>query len=322
MFGNSIGSFHQDVLNAQPTDEQSILNLINEIKNRAKGSLNTKNYPEAIQLYSKGIEIKSNDSILYSNRSMCYLQIGKLNEALDDAEKSINYDNTYAKAYFRKGSALIALKNYTLAKEVFEEGLRLAPGDKSFISQLAQIEKLVAQTPNSSTNSSPSPSPSSSSSTTTTTTRTQNVKKSSTTSSSSSSQTEKSESSSSSKDSSQFRGYKKTADGRTTTFFHNELDDETRALIGDIAPKKIDSSVAVNDTTTASGESVWNKAGTWEERVHTPWATNRLKELLESVNFVIPTTECGGGRIYLKSASLSGDAQVRDYNLFFNYYYC
>ena len=29
-----------------------------------------------------------------------------------------------------------------------------------------------------------------------------------------------------------FRGYKKTSDGKTTTFFNNELDETTRALIG------------------------------------------------------------------------------------------
>ena len=37
----------------------------------------------------------------------------------------------------------------------------------------------------------------------------------------------------------EMRGYKITADGRKTTFFNNDLDDEARALIGDIAPKKV-----------------------------------------------------------------------------------
>mmetsp|Transcript_14700 Transcript_14700/g.15399 ORF Transcript_14700/g.15399 Transcript_14700/m.15399 type:complete len:193 (+) Transcript_14700:72-650(+) len=150
MFGNSLGSFHQDVLTAQPTNEEGIINLINEIKNRSKGSLQNKNYPEAIQLYSKGIEIKSNDSILYSNRSMCYLQIGKYQEALNDAEKSIELDNLYPKAYFRKGSALVALKNYNEAKQAFEEGLKLAPGDKSFISQLEKLAQISSSSSSSS----------------------------------------------------------------------------------------------------------------------------------------------------------------------------
>ena len=35
------------------------------------------------------------------------------------------------------------------------------------------------------------------------------------------------------------RGYKLTTDGRKTTFFNNEMDEQTKALIGDIAPQKI-----------------------------------------------------------------------------------
>lgn len=35
------------------------------------------------------------------------------------------------------------------------------------------------------------------------------------------------------------RGYKLTSDGRKTSFFNNELTDEAKALIGDIAPKPI-----------------------------------------------------------------------------------
>merc|ERR1711871_297029 len=37
------------------------------------------------------------------------------------------------------------------------------------------------------------------------------------------------------------RGYKKTSDGRTTSYFNNELDEHTKSLIGNIAPKRIDS---------------------------------------------------------------------------------
>ena len=59
------------------------------------------------------------------------------------------------------------------------------------------------------------------------------------------------------------RGYKKTSDGRVTTFFNNEMDETTKSLIGNIAPKKIDvpASVAVSAAPSANGVSVWNSAG-------------------------------------------------------------
>jgi tetratricopeptide (TPR) repeat protein len=268
--------------------------LVEEIKNRAKGSLNTKNYPEAIQLYSKAIEIKPSDAILYSNRSMCYLSIGKNVEALSDAEQSVQLDGTYAKAYFRKGSALVALHNFSLAKESFEEGLKLAPGDKSFITQLQKLQEEPEIAPVASLTT-----------TTTTSSRSQAPKKSAPVPSAPEPASDDSELS-------KFRGYKKTADGRTTTFFNNDLDPETKALIGDIAPKKIDPAVVLSECAPSAGESVWNKAGTWEERVHTPWAVARLKDLLSQVCFTLPD---GGGSLSLKNISLAGDAQVPSLSL-------
>ena len=38
------------------------------------------------------------------------------------------------------------------------------------------------------------------------------------------------------------KGYKTTADGRTTSFFHREIDDEAKRLIGNISPKRISNS--------------------------------------------------------------------------------
>lgn len=66
--GNSFGSFHNDILNSNPTDEDAKTRLVEEIKNRAKGSVSSKNYPEAVQLYTKGIEIYPENAILLSNR--------------------------------------------------------------------------------------------------------------------------------------------------------------------------------------------------------------------------------------------------------------
>jgi tetratricopeptide (TPR) repeat protein len=97
MFNSGLGGFHSDVLSAEPADEEGKVRLVEEIKNRAKGSLTTKNYPEAIQLYTKGIELRPNDAILFANRSMCHLQMGKADLALADAESAIEQDSSYAK---------------------------------------------------------------------------------------------------------------------------------------------------------------------------------------------------------------------------------
>lgn len=82
-----------------------------------------------------------------------------------------------------------------------------------------------------------------------------------------------------------FRGYKKTSDGRVTTFFNHEMDEETKKLIGDIAPKKIDSASIPVLTSNGSGTgSAWNTAGTFESIGHTKWAHDRLREMLKLVS--------------------------------------
>lgn len=304
MFNNSaFGSIHQDVLNATPDSQEAKLRLVEEIKSRAKGSVSNKNWPEAITLYSKGIELLPEDATLYANRSMCYLNMNNGVDALNDANDAIDKDNNYAKGYYRKAMALVNLKIYEDARKTLEEGLLYAPGDSSF---LTQLEKVKALCKGDSTPVSPTPS---------------NVNKATPASTSSSKSTS---TTSAPKPKSEkvviedevgknenLRGYKKTADGRVTTFFNKEIDEQTKALIGDIAPKKIEAmEVAENGNANTTGASVWNSAGTWEEKVHTPWALSRMKELIENVRFKLPGSIDEDEAVIVKSASVSGDAQV------------
>ena len=64
------------------------------------------------------------------------------------------------------------------------------------------------------------------------------------------------------------RGYKLTTDGRKTTFFNNEMDEQTKALIGDIAPQKILHVEEKNVPVVPGGGSAWNAAGTFESVDH------------------------------------------------------
>ena len=77
------------------------------------------------------------------------------------------------------------------------------------------------------------------------------------------------------------KGYKKTAAGRTTSYFHREIDEEAKKLIGSTAPKRIVNQKEVamaqqlgttNQTRKKGGMagSAWNANGqTWEDRTIT-----------------------------------------------------
>lgn len=81
------------------------------------------------------------------------------------------------------------------------------------------------------------------------------------------------------------RGYKKTKDGRTTSYFTRELSEEEKRAY-DIAPKRLNEVSNTAPTRLASGSegsgpSAWNLAGTWEEKDTSSWCTDQLRKRLE-----------------------------------------
>lgn len=268
-----------------------------EIKSRAKGCLAVKNYPEAIALYSKAIEVlggkfhnddanKSALAILHSNRSLCHLGMGKGVEAQDDANSSISLDKNYIKAYYRLAMAQVHLKHFHRAKESLLKGLELKSDDKELRGQLEKVEVLIKNNVDQEEVKQPVVS-------STTAALRSNVNAASSSSSSSKASKEANSSSTQTNSASNeeddevkltasdhIRGYKTTKDGKITTFFNRELDETAKQLIGDIAPKKIDASAEQIATAPATNGSVWNSAGTYEEKILSAQAIQLCRESL------------------------------------------
>jgi tetratricopeptide (TPR) repeat protein len=118
------------------------------------------------------------------------------------------------------------------------------------------------------------------------------------------------------------RGYKKTSDGRTTSYFHRELSEEEKARIGDIAPKRLDeaspiehsastgpvrlTAAAVPSPEGAVRTSAWNQAGTWEEKDTTDWCRSQLQKRLEETCVTTNQHEV----LITSVEELTGDASV------------
>lgn len=84
------------------------------------------------------------------------------------------------------------------------------------------------------------------------------------------------------------RGYKKTSDGKTTSYFHREVSDKDLRIIGDCTPKRIDSSSPAPASPVPVSGSAWNAAGTHEEKSFSPWAHQHMKELIACTTFSLP----------------------------------
>lgn len=280
---------HDDVLKASPETREEKVRLIEEIKERAKHAFKMKDMVSCEKLYSKAIEISDESAILYANRSAVRLTVGNLDEAISDATKATERDPSYPKGWYRLGQGLERSEKFEEARSAYQRGKDLEPQSKLWVGALEKLAKAQADW------KPPSPK------------KEIPIEKYEISSRLKASM-EASKSSSKSQ-SDEFRGYKLDSQGRRTTFFNNELDDKTKELIGDIAPKKIERAV---DMRVAQGASSWNQAGTFEEVNHTKYARDSLKRKLKELMVDLPKTEVGLER-YLTVTSVNdfkGDAST------------
>jgi tetratricopeptide (TPR) repeat protein len=65
-------------------------------------------YTKAAKAYSKALKIDKSNAILLSNRSACYVKIGKLKQAIDDSLECVKQASGWHKAYYRLAVSLNA----------------------------------------------------------------------------------------------------------------------------------------------------------------------------------------------------------------------
>lgn len=98
-----------------------------DFKDKGNAFLKSKDFNSALECYNQAIILEPCDHIHYSNRSACYLSMGKNEFALSDANKCIELKPDWSKGYQRKAQSEIALDNITEAEKAVTKGLELEP---------------------------------------------------------------------------------------------------------------------------------------------------------------------------------------------------
>jgi len=125
----------------EPEPIQSVESPCEEMRRRGNEAFTAKNYEEANQLYSKALELEPSNHVLYSNRSAAKLNLGKNEEALQDALEALTIDPTYLKAYQRVISSHRALGNLEDALKASQAAVKLEPKNAWAKGQLKQAQK-------------------------------------------------------------------------------------------------------------------------------------------------------------------------------------
>mmetsp|Transcript_7018 Transcript_7018/g.14064 ORF Transcript_7018/g.14064 Transcript_7018/m.14064 type:complete len:493 (-) Transcript_7018:489-1967(-) len=113
-----------------------------ELKAEANQYFGQAQYAQAIAVYSEAIEVLPS-AVLYSNRAFANLRIEAFGLAIEDARKAMALDPRFVKAYYRLGSAYVALGKYKHAFKVFKQCAKLAPKDPDVRKKLSLCEKEV-----------------------------------------------------------------------------------------------------------------------------------------------------------------------------------
>ncbi len=136
---------------AAPSPSSTTVNAEAEaFKSQGNTALQRKDYPLAIDLYSKAIALSPLNPVYLSNRAAAYSACHKHAEAQTDAEMAVAADPKYTKAWSRLGLARFVLGDVKGSMEAYAKGIEyegnggseaMKKGYKTAKERLEQLEK-------------------------------------------------------------------------------------------------------------------------------------------------------------------------------------
>lgn len=114
-----------------------------KLKNEGNNLMRTEKFEEALQMYSKAIELDGSNPVFYCNRAAAHSKMNAHHLAIEDCQRAIDMDPNYSKAYGRMGLANSSLEKHKEAVDNFKKALELEPDNDSYKSNLQIAEDKV-----------------------------------------------------------------------------------------------------------------------------------------------------------------------------------
>lgn len=114
-----------------------------DLKNEGNRALLDARFGEAIDLYTKAIELDGTVAVFYANRAQAEIKSEMYGSAIEDASRAIELDPNYTKAYYRRAVAKVALLKYKDAVTDFKSVTEQAPQDREAKVRLVECQKMV-----------------------------------------------------------------------------------------------------------------------------------------------------------------------------------
>ena len=130
---------------ASPAASGSLLIEAEKLKDDANHHFKRQDYQEAVNLYSRAIELSPSSAVYHANRSIANLRLENFGYALNDANKCLDLDPGYVKGYYRRAAAFMALGKFRQALKDFETVVRVRPKDLDAKQKVIECGKIVKQ---------------------------------------------------------------------------------------------------------------------------------------------------------------------------------
>ena len=76
--------------------------MIEELKKRGNQAVNAGAFERALQCYDEALRMDPTNAMVYSNRAVVYTYLKRYQDALDDAEKTIQYRKGWSRVRIEK----------------------------------------------------------------------------------------------------------------------------------------------------------------------------------------------------------------------------
>jgi tetratricopeptide (TPR) repeat protein len=103
-----------------------------------------KEYKEAVEHYTKAIQLDNKNHVYFSNRAASYSGLHNHEQAVQDAKECIRLDPSFIKGYYRLSTAYMDLKDYDMATAAIRQGLAMDAKNAQLNKQLQHIKRLTA----------------------------------------------------------------------------------------------------------------------------------------------------------------------------------
>jgi stress-induced-phosphoprotein 1 len=91
-----------------------------ELRKKGNELFEKGDFPGAVREYTEGLKRDPNSKAIYSNRSAAYIKLMEFAYAMKDAEKCLQIDRNFVKAWLRKATCHHFMKEYHKALDAFD----------------------------------------------------------------------------------------------------------------------------------------------------------------------------------------------------------